>query len=227
MLPLGEARQALWRRECRCRNRRRRRKRQRQPSLSAPSRGLGRLRGAAEEVDCCCRSRRFCCDRRTELRVRRCGQGGDGGGRRVAEVDVWGFGKEGRGRRERSEREAAAATRERAKKKRRKTSKPLFLLSSPSLSSPFHNHQQQKLAQICYTRALALSFSKERNSEKNGGKNLSAFALCPGSVKTDMSSQRGSKSPVEGADTAVWLALSPGGAARSGAFYGEREVLDF
>lgn len=83
----------------------------------------------------------------------------------------------------------------------------------------------QKLAQICYTRALALSFSKE-NATKYGEKNLGAFALCPGSVKTDMSSQRGSKSPEEGADTAVWISLVPA-PARSGLFYGEREVIDF
>lgn len=78
-----------------------------------------------------------------------------------------------------------------------------------------------KLAQICYTRALALSFSKDKS-----GKNLAAFALCPGAVRTDMSSQRGSKSPEEGADTAVWLSLAPT-APRSGLFYGEREVIDF
>lgn len=85
----------------------------------------------------------------------------------------------------------------------------------------------QKLAQICYTRALALSFAKERDT-KYGGKLLSAFALCPGSVKTDMSSQRGSKTPEEGADTAVWLSLVPPAvAAKSGLFYGEREVIDF
>ena len=43
-----------------------------------------------------------------------------------------------------------------------------------------------------------------------------------------MSSQRGSKTPEEGADTAVWLSLVPPAvAARSGLFYGEREVIDF
>ena len=45
-------------------------------------------------------------------------------------------------------------------------------------------------------------------------------------MKTDMSSQRGSKTPEEGADTAVWLSLVPT-APRSGLFYGEREVIDF
>lgn len=114
-----------------------------------------------------------------------------------------------------------------------------------------------KLAQICYTRALALAFSgssspsspkrkdkdddgasKDEDDDGNGGakkkklyksgarKGLGAFALCPGSVRTDMSSQRGSKSPEEGADTAVWLSLAPK-APLSGRFYEEREVIDF
>lgn len=90
--------------------------------------------------------------------------------------------------------------------------------------------------QICYTRALALSLSKERDS-KWGGRSLSAFAVCPGSVKTDMSSNRGTKSPEQGADTPLWLSLVPptaeegnvGGKSqgKSGLFFAEREVIDF
>eukprot|EP00898_Chlorokybus_atmophyticus_P006979 jgi/Chlat1/7282/Chrsp58S09136 len=57
-----------------------------------------------------------------------------------------------------------------------------------------------KLGVATYTRILAREL-KDRGVLVN--------ACDPGYVKTDMSSQRGYKTPAEGADTAVWLALLP------------------
>lgn len=53
------------------------------------------------------------------------------------------------------------------------------------------------------------------------------YACCPGYVVTDMTSGRGAKQPREGADTPVWLALQPLGSVPHGAFYGERELIDW
>lgn len=56
---------------------------------------------------------------------------------------------------------------------------------------------------------------------------VGVYACCPGYVVTDMTSGRGAKQPREGADTPVWLALQPLGSVPHGAFYGERELIDW
>ena len=61
----------------------------------------------------------------------------------------------------------------------------------------------QSLQLLCrceatYTRILG---------EQLSGKGIDVNACCPGYVDTDMSSHRGHKTPAEGADTPVWLAL--------------------
>ena len=67
-----------------------------------------------------------------------------------------------------------------------------------------------------YTRVLA---------EQLGTK-LDVNACCPGYVDTDMSSHRGIKTPLQGADTPVWLALlAPKGT--SGKFFSDRHEEAF
>lgn len=56
--------------------------------------------------------------------------------------------------------------------------------------------------------------------------NLDVNACCPGYVDTDMSSHRGIKTPLQGADTPVWLALlAPQGT--SARFFSERKEESF
>lgn len=73
-----------------------------------------------------------------------------------------------------------------------------------------------KLCEATYTRLLA---------EQQRGK-LDVNACCPGYVATDMSSHRGIKTPLQGADTPVWLALlAPRGT--TGKFFSERREEPF
>jgi len=64
---------------------------------------------------------------------------------------------------------------------------------------------------------IALTYILARND-----KNIFVNCCCPGFVKTDMSSQRGAKTPDEGADTPVWLALLPLESTVNGKFFADR-----
>jgi len=67
-----------------------------------------------------------------------------------------------------------------------------------------------KLAQIAYTRILAREHP-----------DLNVTAVCPGWVRTQLSSYRGIKTPDEGADSIIWLAThNP--PLESGGYYAER-----
>jgi len=69
-----------------------------------------------------------------------------------------------------------------------------------------------KLCEATYTKILAEKL-KERSVDVN--------ACCPGYVDTDMSSHRGTKTVLQGADTPAWLALlAPKGT--TGKFFSER-----
>lgn len=58
------------------------------------------------------------------------------------------------------------------------------------------------------------------------GTKLDINACCPGYVNTDMSSHRGYKTPLQGADTPAWLALlAPKGT--TGRFFSERTEEPF
>jgi len=50
-------------------------------------------------------------------------------------------------------------------------------------------------------------------------------ACCPGSVRTDMSSQRGNRTPAEGAKTPVYLALLPEECPITGKFWKDEKVI--
>ena len=68
-----------------------------------------------------------------------------------------------------------------------------------------------------YTRILA---------GKAEGKLIDVNACCPGYVNTDMSSGRGTKTPLQGADTPAWLALlAPKGTTQK--FFSERKEEPF
>lgn len=55
---------------------------------------------------------------------------------------------------------------------------------------------------------------------------LIAPQVCPGYVATDMTSYKGPKTPDEGADTLIWLALQPQGTIMgSGEFFADRKVI--
>lgn len=74
-----------------------------------------------------------------------------------------------------------------------------------------------KLCETAYTRVLA---------EQLNSKGVMVNACCPGYVNTDMTSHRGVKTLAQGADTPVFLALSPSGGP-SGKLFAERKVIPF
>mmetsp|Transcript_46541 Transcript_46541/g.149402 ORF Transcript_46541/g.149402 Transcript_46541/m.149402 type:complete len:80 (+) Transcript_46541:997-1236(+) len=59
-----------------------------------------------------------------------------------------------------------------------------------------------KLGEATYTRVLAAELAP---------RGAIVSAVCPGYCATDMSSWRGTNTAASGADTPVWLALSPPG----------------
>ncbi|GIL48656.1 hypothetical protein Vafri_5128 [Volvox africanus] len=77
------------------------------------------------------------------------------------------------------------------------------------------------------TSKLLLSLWTAQLAEQLRDKNVMVNAMCPGWCRTDMSSQSGTKSAAEGADTAVWLALRSPGELITGGFWGERNTISW
>ena len=148
LLPLGAARAALRRRSGK-----RRRRRRRQPPLAPP--GLGLLRETEGQVGARGRERRLLGDRQPELGVCRRGQGGDGGRRRVAQVNVWNFGTKCSvfGKRAREEKKKKVEEKERKEKTKRKS-----LTTATSFPPPFSTKN------LSLSLSLSLSFLLLRRS---------------------------------------------------------------
>jgi len=76
-------------------------------------------------------------------------------------------------------------------------------------------YRMSKVALNALTRILAVEL---RNT------NILVNAMCPGWVRTEMGGANAVRTVAEGADTAVWLATLPDGAA-SGGFYRDRKPI--
>ncbi|KAK1357983.1 carbonyl reductase [NADPH] 1-like [Heracleum sosnowskyi] len=85
----------------------------------------------------------------------------------------------------------------------------------------FTDYSISKLAVNAYTRLMAKKFSNRPEGEK-----IYINCCCPGWLKTAMTGWEGNISPVEGADTAVWLALLPDQFV-AGNFFAERREINF
>jgi len=55
---------------------------------------------------------------------------------------------------------------------------------------------------------------------------VSIVSMCPGYVNTDMSSHKGTKTPDEGASTAIWLSFLPYEKKNQGKFFAEEKEVD-
>ncbi|EFJ42339.1 hypothetical protein VOLCADRAFT_121544 [Volvox carteri f. nagariensis] len=75
------------------------------------------------------------------------------------------------------------------------------------------------------TSKLMLSLWTAQLADQLRDKGVMVNAMCPGWCRTDMSSQSGTKSAADGADTAVWLALRSPQDFKTGAFWGERNII--
>lgn len=72
----------------------------------------------------------------------------------------------------------------------------------------------------------AATFVQQRLFDRDVQRDIVVNACCPGYIKTDMSSQRGTGTPEQGADTPVYLALlEPNVRSPRGEFVAERKVL--
>jgi carbonyl reductase 1 len=69
--------------------------------------------------------------------------------------------------------------------------------------------------------ALTKIFARD---EKYKNKKILINAVCPGYVATDMSSNKGTKTPDQGAETPVWLALLPADSTINGEFCRDKAV---
>jgi carbonyl reductase 1 len=78
-----------------------------------------------------------------------------------------------------------------------------------------------KVGVAAYSRILARDLAGRRDGSK-----VLVNVCCPGYVNTDMSSHRGYKTPDEGADTPVWLALAPPDGP-SGHFFSDRKDVGY
>jgi carbonyl reductase 1 len=73
-----------------------------------------------------------------------------------------------------------------------------------------------KLALIAFTKALARAEPE-----------IQVYCCCPGWVKTEMSSNRGSKTPKQGAATPLLLLTEPPGLQYSGEFWQEERAIEW
>ncbi|XP_071811652.1 carbonyl reductase [NADPH] 1-like [Apostichopus japonicus] len=83
------------------------------------------------------------------------------------------------------------------------------------------NYGFSKLGLCALTRVQNSDMQKDLNRP-----GINVYSVCPGYVATDMSSYKGPKTPDEGADTLIWLALQPQGTTMgSGEFFADRKVI--
>ncbi|XP_033639673.1 carbonyl reductase [NADPH] 1-like [Asterias rubens] len=87
---------------------------------------------------------------------------------------------------------------------------------------PDWGYAMTKLGVIGAVKALA-----QKNQSENPKDDILIMACCPGYVDTDMTSNKGKKTPDEGADTPVYLAmLPPGSAGFNGNMYADRALVN-
>eukprot|EP00798_Chlamydomonas_sp_ICE-L_P001592 gene1592-32980_t len=88
------------------------------------------------------------------------------------------------------------------------------------------NHLEEGWSNSMYgTSKLACSMFTRLLAKVMGDSTVMINACCPGYCATDMSSMKGPKTALEGADTAVWLALRPADEFVTGKMWAEREDI--
>jgi NAD(P)-dependent dehydrogenase (short-subunit alcohol dehydrogenase family) len=73
---------------------------------------------------------------------------------------------------------------------------------------------------------LALNGATVMLSQSLKSKNIAINAMCPGWVRTDMGGASATRSPEQGADTAIWLATEAPH-SETGKFWRDRQVISF
>lgn len=87
---------------------------------------------------------------------------------------------------------------------------------------PSNTYGVSKIAVNALTRVVAREEAK--NTSRKG---VLVNACCPGWCRTDMAGPKAPRSPEEGADVAVYLALLPHDSHYNGLFFAERQQIDY
>lgn len=73
---------------------------------------------------------------------------------------------------------------------------------------------------------IAVTIIQQRHFDVKPHQDIIVNACCPGYIKTDMNSNRGTGTPEQGADTPVYLAiLPPNVKSPRGEFVAERKII--
>ena len=105
----------------------------------------------------------------------------------------------------------------------------LFFLLFPRKAKQ-HSHQDDGYPNSAYGMSklalIATTIIQQRLFDRKANRDIIINACCPGYIKTDMNSNRGTGTPEQGADTPVYLAtLDFNAKSPRGEFVAERKII--
>jgi carbonyl reductase 1 len=107
-----------------------------------------------------------------------------------------------------------------------KLTKPFFSSRKAKQNSHQDNGYPNSAYGMSKLALIAASLIQQRIFDEKSNKDIVVNACCPGYINTDMTSNKGTGTPEQGADTPVYLAtLPPNVRSPRGEFVAERKIL--